>query len=134
MSLPNADSAGTAHHLLVVDDEGSVRSLVKMMGEHLGYVVLEAVNGAEALSQLQQNPGGIEVVLTDVNMPVMDGITLIQTIKKMPVRPAIAVMSGRFESSIHASLLAEGVTVLLNKPFSTDELSLTLSQARTASR
>jgi two-component system chemotaxis response regulator CheY len=132
--LAKGGSAGATRHLLVVDDEESVRSLVKMMGEFLGYVVLEAVNGAEALNRLQKKPGGIDVVLTDVNMPVMDGIELVRAMKKMPVPPAIAVMSGRFDPTLRATLLAEGITVLLGKPFSTDELGLTLSQVHVTAR
>jgi CheY-like chemotaxis protein len=70
------------------------------------------------------------VVLTDVTMPVMDGLTLVRILKKLPVPPAIVVMSGRFDSSLRSALHAEGVTALLGKPFSTDELELTLLQAK----
>ena len=132
--LNKAGSAGATRHLLVVDDEESVRSLVRMMGTYLGYVVLEAVNGAEALSKLQQKAGAIETVLTDVNMPVMDGVELVRALKKLPLPPAIAVMSGRFDPNLRATLQAEGITVLLGKPFSTDELGLTLSQVHSAAR
>jgi two-component system chemotaxis response regulator CheY len=133
-ALTKSGMAGAVRHLLVVDDEQPVRSLVKMMGQHLGYVVLEAVNGAEAIAQLQKKPGGIDVVLTDVNMPVMDGIALVRALRKLPAPPAIAVMSGRFDPMIRTTLLAEGVTVLMGKPFSTDELGLTLSQLSPAAR
>jgi len=73
-------------------------------------------------------------VLTDVNMPVMDGVELVRALKKLPLPPAIAVMSGRFDPNLRATLQAEGITVLLGKPFSTDELGLTLSQVHSAAR
>ena len=124
-------AAGGKRILLVVDDEAPVRSLVRMMGEHLGYTVLEAINGAEALSHLQLKSGEIDIVLTDVNMPVMDGLDLVRAIKKLPARPEVAVMSGRFDAQLRAALQAEGIAVMMSKPFSTDELGLTLAKLRT---
>ncbi len=122
--------SGNVPHLLVVDDDEAVRAFVSLATRKLGYDVLEAANGAEALSQLEKNPGRIGLVLTDLNMPVMDGLELIRAIKKLPAPPAIAVMSGRFESYVRSVLQDEGVTTLLGKPFSRDELRLTLQNAK----
>jgi CheY-like chemotaxis protein len=116
--------------VLVVDDDDIIRSFVRKLVARLGYRVIEATNGAEALTQIEKHPEGIGVVLTDVTMPVMDGLTLVRILKKLPVPPAIVVMSGRFDSSLRSALRAEGVTALLGKPFSTDELELTLLQAK----
>jgi len=118
--------AGGVRRLLVVDDEVQVRSLVKALGRHFGWEVHEAVNGAEALALLQQPDGGIELMLTDVTMPVMDGLELVQAAKVLPVPPAIAVMSGRLDAGLRTALAAEGVTHFLAKPFSVEELRLAL--------
>ena len=95
--------------------------------------VLEATNGIEALKHLEANPGRISLILTDINMPVMDGLELVKALKKLSVsRPAIAVMSGRFDPQVLAHLHAEGITALMSKPFSTEDLKLTLLRALAA--
>ena len=129
-----AGPSGDLRHLLVVDDDDAVRAFVCLATRKLGYEVLEAANGAEALSQLAKHPGRIGLVLTDLNMPVMDGLELIQALKKQPAPPAIAVMSGRFEPYIRSALHDEGITALLGKPFSRDELRLTLQEAQVPPR
>ena len=115
--------------LLVVDDDDAVRSFVCVATRRLGYRVMEAANGVEAINQLDQNPGKISLVLTDVNMPFMDGVELVKTLKTHAAHPAIAVMSGRFDPYIRNALQAEGITALLSKPFSTEALKLALSKA-----
>jgi len=125
-----AGLSGDARHLLIVDDDDAVRAFVCVATRRLGYAVLEASHGVDALTQMEKNPGKIGLVLTDINMPVMDGLELIRALKKLTPPPAIAVMSGRFETYVRSSLLAEGVTSLLGKPFSRDELKLTLLNAK----
>jgi CheY-like chemotaxis protein len=129
---PKAGANGNAGSLLIVDDDDAVRSFVCVATRRLGYQVVEAANGVEAIKQLEQNPGKISLVLTDVNMPLMDGVELVKALKKHPARPAIAVMSGRFDPYIRNALHAEGVTALLSKPFSTEALKLTLLKATAA--
>ena len=65
-------------------------------------------------------------MLTDVSMPVMGGLELVQAAKALPVPPTVAVMSGRSDAGLRASLAAEGATLFLAKPFSVEELRLTL--------
>ena len=69
---------GISGSLLIVDDDDAVRSFVCVATRRLGYQVVEAANGVEALNQVEQNPGKISLVLTDVNMPLMDGIALVK--------------------------------------------------------
>jgi two-component system cell cycle sensor histidine kinase/response regulator CckA len=120
---------GISGSLLIVDDDDAVRSFVCVATRRLGYRVMEAANGVEAIKLLEQNPGKISLILTDVNMPLMDGVELVKALKKHPAHPAIAVMSGRFDPYIRNALHAEGVTALLSKPFSTEALKLTLLKA-----
>lgn len=120
--------------VLIVDDDADVLAFAKVAARRLGYEVLEARDGAEALERFNEHRAKIDLVLTDVNMPVMDGLELVRRLRQQPNPPGIVVMSGRFENYIRASLLADGVTHLLGKPFSFDELELTLLQAKTAAR
>lgn len=68
--------------ILIVDDSISLRQVVKMTLTGAGYDVLEADNGQEALKILDGRK--IHLVVSDVNMPVMDGITLLKNIKQLP--------------------------------------------------
>ncbi len=120
--------------LLVVDDDNAVRSFVCLASRRLGYQVVEASNGVEALKQLEENQGKISLVLTDINMPLMNGLELVRALKKRLPVPAIAVMSGRLDPAILSSLQAEGITALLGKPFSSEALRLTLVKAVMAKR
>lgn len=129
--LAQAVPAGGAGCILVVDDDELLRTFVRKLVVRLGYTALEAAHGAAALDQLEKHAGGIGLVLTDLNMPVMNGLALVRALKGMAAPPAIAVMSGRFDPAIRAALRAEGVTALLGKPFSVSELETTLLQVRT---
>ncbi|MBL9213839.1 MAG: response regulator [Opitutaceae bacterium] len=120
--------------VLVVDDDELVRSFVGEAARSLGYEVFTAGNGEEALAALDRRPEGIDIVLTDVNMPVMDGIVLARKLKLRPAAPAIAVMSARFEPYMRAALRDEGISLLISKPFSLEELDLLLQQARLVTR
>jgi len=115
--------------LLVVDDDDAVRSFVCVATRRLGYQVIDAANGIEALKQIETHPGQVSVVLTDINMPLMDGIELVKELKKLPDGPAIAVMSGRFDPYVRNCLQSEGINALLSKPFTSETLKSTLRQA-----
>lgn len=68
--------------VLVVDDSVSIRQVVGIALKGAGYEVLEAGNGKEALGQL--NGKKVNLIICDVNMPVMDGITFVKEAKKLP--------------------------------------------------
>jgi CheY-like chemotaxis protein len=122
----------TGSLVLVVDDEDSVRTFTAEVLKHLGHEVFVAANGADALVRIAELRGRVRVVITDMNMPIMGGIDLARSLRKQPSPPAVVVMSGNFDRDSRARLDAEGVTNLLGKPFSMDELRLTLLQAQAA--
>jgi two-component system chemotaxis response regulator CheY len=71
-----------AKKILVVDDSSSVRTVARMALREHGYDVIEASNGKEALEML--NGDRVHLVISDVNMPTMDGITFLKEIKRHP--------------------------------------------------
>jgi two-component system chemotaxis response regulator CheY len=71
-----------AKTILVIDDSVSLRQVVKMTLAQAGYDVLEAGNGKEALAQLDGRK--IHLIVSDVNMPVMDGITFLKAARQLP--------------------------------------------------
>ena len=123
-----ADPPLPGRGVLIVDDDSFMRSFVSLASQQLGYEVFAACNGAEALEMLEKNPGRIGLVLTDVNMPVMDGLELVRALNSQsPVLP-LAVMSGNFSPKVLAALEAEGVTRLMAKPFGLDQLKVLFLQ------
>jgi len=71
-----------AKTILVIDDSVSLRQVVKMTLVQAGYDVLEAGNGKEALAQLDGRK--IHLIVSDVNMPIMDGITFLKEARQLP--------------------------------------------------
>lgn len=107
-----------AKTILVVDDSSSLRALVKMSLSRAGYDVLEAADGRQALAQLDQ-AAKVHLVVSDVNMPAMDGITFLQEVKKHPRHRFTAVIMLTTEDSgtRMAQAKAAGAKAWLLKPF-----------------
>jgi CheY-like chemotaxis protein len=109
--------------VLVVEDEVSVRSLVRGVLELRGYRVLEACHGADALAISDQHGGPIHLLLTDVVMPEMSGRDLASRV--VPRRPGIRVlyMSGYTDDAIVHNGVLDAGTAFLQKPFTPDALA-----------
>ena len=108
--------------ILVVDDEPAVRMVTKRILQRNGYAVLEASGGPEALRVLREHPGPIQLLLTDVIMPEMNGRELAERVRER--RPGIKVMymsAYSPEAIALDGLLDEGAT-FLRKPFALEEL------------
>lgn len=106
------------YKILIVDDEEDVVSLLKDYFQLNGYETITACNGAEAVSRLQRNP---DIILLDVNMPDMDGITLCQKIRDYVTCP-ILFLTAKVEESDKIAGFAVGGDDYILKPFSIDEL------------
>jgi len=113
--------------VLVVDDDPFIREFIAEVLRMQQLRSLHAANGAEALAQFRQHRQTIGLVLTDINMPVLDGLELVRALRREADQPAIAVMSGRLEGKVISALAAENVTCILPKPFSGDLLQRALA-------
>ena len=124
---PGASSSGGEHHILLVDDEPQVRDAIGTLLSSQGYEVHKACDGEEALRVLASH--GCDLVITDVIMPRMDGMALLQEIhQKDPDMPAIVLTAhGSIEMAVTA--MKEGASDYLTKPFSTQELLLRVERA-----
>ncbi len=80
--------------ILVVDDEASIRSYVKNILRIEGFQMLEGVDGVDALQQIQRATDPIDLLLTDIRMPRMDGIELAYSITEMHPKTPVVYMSG----------------------------------------
>jgi two-component system chemotaxis response regulator CheY len=108
--------------ILTVDDSPSVRQMVKLTLSGAGYEVIEAVNGAEGLSKAQASP--VDMVVTDLNMPVMNGFELIRALRKLPAYRGVPILFLTTESDAEKKQEAKaaGATGWITKPFQQDQL------------
>jgi len=107
--------------VLAVDDSASIRQVVKVLLSGAGYRVLEAVNGAEGLKQL--SGGEVNLIVTDLNMPVMDGLTFIREARKLPAGKGIPILFLTTESDPAKKQEAKdaGATGWIVKPFENEQ-------------
>lgn len=111
----------TGGHILVVDDERSIRKLLRTVLEDDGYTVAEAGNGAEAIEQVKM--GGIDLVVLDQMMPVMDGLEACRHLRgEYPNLPVI-MLTAKGEEFDRIMGLEMGADDYMSKPFSNRELS-----------
>ena len=114
--------------ILLVEDEDSVRTFTKKALELSGYNITEAYDGVSALKYVNEEKNNYDLVITDVMMPEMDGPTLASEIKKNNPQQKILFISGYTEN--HENLISiEGKEAyFLNKPFTLEELNLTVKK------
>jgi two-component system cell cycle sensor histidine kinase/response regulator CckA len=124
--------AGT-ETILLVEDELGVRQLVREMLHRLGYKILQASGGAEAIRLFVQHQGSIDLLLTDVIMPQMSGRELAEHLKAL--RPSLKVLyiSGYTDDMLAHHGVLESNVFLLQKPFAPDELAIKLRELLDAS-
>lgn len=108
--------------VLLVEDEPQIRMVAKNLIKALGFSVIEAANGQEALELYQKNAKYISVVLTDVGMPVMGGYTLIRELKLANPELSIIISSGFGNLDVSSRIVAGEIAGFLNKPYSFDQL------------
>jgi PAS domain S-box-containing protein len=109
---------GHGETILIVDDELAIREVAKVVLSKSGYKVLAADDGPSALALFMQQSKDIDVVLTDVVMPIMSGMVLARTLRKMEVKAKIIVSSARDSDYNPGELTDIGVQGCLNKPYS----------------
>lgn len=114
--------AGNGELILVVDDEESIRMAAKATLERFGYRVLTAIDGTDALAVYTQNEGKLDVVITDLAMPYMDGTSLIRALRKIDPNIKIAAMSGLLSEGQTVELKELSVESFLSKPYSAKSL------------
>jgi len=107
--------------ILTVDDSVSVRQMVKLTLSDAGYTVVEAVDGKDALAKLTKT---VNLVITDLNMPNLDGIGLIRGIRTNPILRGVPIIMLTSESQESRKLegKAAGATGWIVKPFTRQQM------------
>jgi two-component system chemotaxis response regulator CheY len=111
-----------AKTILAVDDSGSLRQMVTFSLSAAGYQVIEAVDGQDGLNKAKERT--VDLVLTDQNMPAMDGLTLIKSLRQLDSYNKVPILMLTTESSdeMKAQGRAAGANGWLVKPFDPKKL------------
>lgn len=114
--------------ILVVDDSASVRQVVGIALRGAGYDVIEGVDGADALSKLTGQK--VHLIISDVNMPKMDGITFVKEVKKLPAYKftPIIMLTTESEEKKKQEGQAAGAKAWVVKPFQPAQMLAAVSK------
>jgi CheY-like chemotaxis protein len=119
---------GQGELLLVVEDEVSIREITQVALEAYGYQVLSAADGTEAVALYAQHGKEIQMVITDMAMPIMDGAATIRALQKMNPAVKVIATSGMDEERMLAEASRAALEAFLQKPFTADRLLRTVAE------
>jgi CheY-like chemotaxis protein len=124
---PSVDGRGMT--VLVVDDDTNVRQALSTVLANLGFNAIPAADGAEALVIAAERRTEIRLVITDVHMPHLNGVQLVQALRRMCPKLPIIVTSGNVDEHDERQLREFGVAAILPKPFTQEVLVAALAAA-----
>ena len=130
-TVPVARPANAA--VLVVDDNARVLQAVSQLVGALGYPVMTATSGREALTVFGERHAQIGCVLLDLTMPDMDGVETMQALRAVDPKARIVLSSGYSEQSVRRRVSGDAPTGFLQKPFVEDDLKAAIEEALRAS-
>jgi two-component system, cell cycle response regulator DivK len=113
--------------VLIVEDYADTRTMMKYLLQNFGYEVLEASDGQEAVDRAQQSHP--DLILMDISMPIMDGLTATQIIRKVEGFAKIPIIAvSAYGKSYYRQAIEAGCDDLINKPLDFDNLQPILEQ------
>jgi len=115
------------HRILVAEDEANYRQVLSLMVADLDVTLLEAPDGRAALDILAKED--VDLVITDMNMPRLDGMALLKELASRPKAPPVVVMTAYASVDSAVDAMREGAIDYLTKPFDEARLRLTLKRA-----
>ncbi len=118
----------SSNTILLVDDEDVIRSVTKMFLERLGYNVLMAENGVEALDVFREHQEEIICVLLDLTMPKMDGMKAFTELRKVKGDLRVILSSGYSEQEVRKRFESRGVAGFIQKPYEFSQLETKLDE------
>ena len=119
---------GHGELILVVDDEVAIQEITRTSLEAHNYKILVASDGIEAIAVYAQNRDKISAVLMDIMLPLLDGLTAIRTLQKINPEVRIIASSGLMSDNKLSVIAATGVSTFLSKPYTVNELLLSLQK------
>ncbi len=108
--------------ILTVDDSASIRLTTRVALSNAGYAITEAVDGMDGLSKLRGSQ--FDLIVTDLNMPNMDGLTMIRELRKIPSCMGVPVifLTTESDNELKQQAKSAGATGWLTKPFDPESL------------
>lgn len=103
-------------NILIVEDDADLRSVIKEQLDGAGYNVIEAANGQIALRIIADQQ--VDLIITDIDMPIKNGLELLEEVKRDNARIPVVVMTGGNHNE--QMILAAGASAFVQKPFVTD--------------
>ena len=125
---PATPPRGERQHILVVDDEESLLTLVCETLEDLGYVPIGFTSGIEAIAAFRADPKQFDLVISDERMPGLPGSTLIQEMRRIQRAIPILLVSGYVGGMVTSRAYNAGATEVLKKPLSASELAAAVAR------
>ncbi len=116
------DFPAGAEAILVVDDETALRELLRMALTRKGYRVTGARDGLEAIETIARPDCPLDAILLDLNMPGATGLDVLKVIRAMRPGLKVMVMSGNFKPDVREEIESLGVTSIVEKPYTLDEM------------
>jgi len=120
---PVASCQGHGETILLVDDEAAVREMACVVLQRLNFKPVTATDGADGLQVAMLHQADLRVIITDLNMPHMDGLAFVRVLRLLLPDVPVVVASGRMEDPQAAEMKALGVTHRLDKPFTEGQLA-----------
>lgn len=122
------DNPASGRVILVVDDDASVRTVTRRMLERLGYTVLDADDGVQALNLCEAFGTTPDLIISDIRMPQLGGGELVSELERSGGHPRVLLMSGHADEALKAQLDVARYP-FLKKPFGLEELSAKVREA-----
>jgi two-component system, chemotaxis family, chemotaxis protein CheY len=109
-------------NILTVDDSASIRLTTRIALTGAGYTVTEAIDGADGLDKMKA--GSFDLIVTDLNMPNMDGLTMIRSLRQLPayMGTPVVFLTTESDGELKQQAKSAGATGWLTKPFEPDTL------------
>jgi CheY-like chemotaxis protein len=126
-ALDTLHPRGNGELILLVDDEANILQIIKATLEKYNYKTLTASDGTEAIALYAQNAGAINLVITDMAMPYMDGAATIRALRRLNPALLVIAASGLSTNEQNAEIQNLNVNAFLSKPYTAEKLLTTIS-------
>jgi CheY-like chemotaxis protein len=121
-TVPSARAWKGHGQVLVVDDEGTVRTLTRRMLERVGFTVLTAEDGRQAVEIFQRVAADVDLVILDLTMPQLDGEACFRELRLMKPEVKVILSSGYTEQDVVNLFAGQGLAGFIQKPYTSEEL------------
>jgi CheY-like chemotaxis protein len=109
-------------HILLADDDAATRDLVRRALEADGHKVQVTQDGSEALDRIKQSGGKFDLLVSDVDMPLLDGVTLAERVARLQPGLPVLLMSGFPDQLDRAKAVSGPHVAVISKPFTLDQV------------